>query len=126
MLNKQLLTVAVVSILCCAAVQVDGAKPAKGGGGNHIQRGIQLAQENILTPLLTNSARRSKTIRAMRADTQIAARLSPRSANCPRGGRFRGSLHQVSISIGGFCKIHRAGAKGCLRVRGTRSDLIRT
>src|SRR5438094_10488710 len=45
MLNKQLLTVAVVSILCCAAVQVDGAKPAKGGGGNHIQRGIQLAQE---------------------------------------------------------------------------------
>ena len=44
MLNKQLLTVAVVSILCCAAVQVDGAKPAKGGGGNHIQRGIQLAQ----------------------------------------------------------------------------------
>ena len=45
MLNKQLLTVTVVSILCCAAVQVDGAKPAKGGGGNHIQRGIQLAQE---------------------------------------------------------------------------------
>ena len=45
MLNKQLHTVAVVSILCCAAIQVDGAKPAKGGGGNHIQRGIQLAQE---------------------------------------------------------------------------------
>ena len=46
MLNKQPLTVAIVSVLCCAAVQVDGAKPAKGdGGGNHIQRGIQLAQE---------------------------------------------------------------------------------
>jgi len=45
MLNKQLITVAIVSILCCAAVHVDGAKPAKGGGGNHIQRGIQLAQE---------------------------------------------------------------------------------
>jgi len=47
MLNKQLLTVAIVSILCCVAVQVDGAKPAKGGGGggNHMQRGIQLAQE---------------------------------------------------------------------------------
>src|SRR5437773_8927483 len=45
MLNKQLHTVAVVSILCCAAVHVDAAKPAKGGGGNHMQRGIQLAQE---------------------------------------------------------------------------------
>ena len=46
MLNKQSLTVAIVLVLGCAAVQVDGAKPAKGGGGgNHIQRGIQLAQE---------------------------------------------------------------------------------
>src|SRR4029078_6591171 len=46
MLNKQSLTVAIFSVLCCAAVNVDGAKPAKGGGGgNHIQRGIQLAQE---------------------------------------------------------------------------------
>ena len=46
MSNKQLLTVAIASILCCAAVHVDGAKPAKGGGGgNHMQRGIQLAQE---------------------------------------------------------------------------------
>src|SRR6476646_4612493 len=45
MLNKQPLAVAMVSVICCAAVQVDGAKPAKGGGGNHIQRGIQLAQE---------------------------------------------------------------------------------
>ena len=45
MLNKQPITVAIVSVLCCAAVQVDGAKPAKGGGGNHMQRGIQLAQE---------------------------------------------------------------------------------
>src|SRR5438270_9008451 len=45
MLNKQPITVAIVSVLCCAAVQVHAAKPAKGGGGNHIQRGIQLAQE---------------------------------------------------------------------------------
>jgi tetratricopeptide (TPR) repeat protein len=45
MLNKQPLAIAMVSVLCCAAVQVDGAKPAKGGGANHIQRGIQLAQE---------------------------------------------------------------------------------
>ncbi len=46
MLNKQPLIVVIVSVLCCAAVQVDGAKPAKkDSGGNHIQRGIQLAQE---------------------------------------------------------------------------------
>src|SRR5262245_66552154 len=46
MLNKQLLTFAIVSVLCCAALHVDGAKPAKGGGGgNHMQKGIQLAQE---------------------------------------------------------------------------------
>ena len=47
MLNKQLLTFVIVSVLCCAALHVDGAKPAKGGGGggNHMQRGIQLAQE---------------------------------------------------------------------------------
>jgi tetratricopeptide (TPR) repeat protein len=45
MLNKQLISVAIVSVLCCAAVQVDAAKQAKGGGGNHMQRGIQLAQQ---------------------------------------------------------------------------------
>ena len=45
MLNKQPITVAIVTVLCCVAVQVHGAKPAKGGGGNHIQRGIELAQQ---------------------------------------------------------------------------------
>src|SRR5215813_11663982 len=45
MLNKQSFTVAIVSVLCCAGVQVDGAKPAKGGGGNHMQRGIELAEQ---------------------------------------------------------------------------------
>src|SRR5215472_14907554 len=47
MLNKQPLIVAIVSVLCCAAVHVEGAKPAKGGGGggNHMQRGIELAQQ---------------------------------------------------------------------------------
>src|SRR4029078_3149045 len=46
MLTKQSLPVAIVSVLCCAAVNVDGAKPAKGvGGGNHFQRGIQLSQK---------------------------------------------------------------------------------
>ena len=37
MLNNHSLTVAIVSVLCCAAVQVDGAKPPKkDGGGNHM------------------------------------------------------------------------------------------
>src|SRR5690349_23191483 len=46
MLNKQPIIVAIVSVLCCAAVQVDAAKQAKGGGGgNHMQRGIELAQQ---------------------------------------------------------------------------------
>src|SRR5215472_3292912 len=44
MWNKQLITFAIASALCCA-VEVNGAKPAKGGGGNHIQRGIELAQQ---------------------------------------------------------------------------------
>jgi len=45
MWNKQLITFGIASVLCCA-VQVYGAKPAKSsGGGNHMQRGIQLAQE---------------------------------------------------------------------------------
>lgn len=46
MLNKQLLTFAIVSVLC-TGVHVEGAKQPKagGGGGNHMQRGIQLAQE---------------------------------------------------------------------------------
>jgi len=44
MWNKQLITFAIVPVLCCA-VQVEGAKPAKGGGGNHMQRGIELAQQ---------------------------------------------------------------------------------
>src|SRR5919198_735513 len=45
MLKNQPFIVASISILCCAAVQVDAAKTAKGGGGNHMQRGIQLAQQ---------------------------------------------------------------------------------
>jgi len=45
MLNKQPIIVAIVSVLCCAAVQVHGAKPAKGVGGNHMQRGIELAEQ---------------------------------------------------------------------------------
>src|SRR5262249_30538331 len=45
MLNKHPLSVVIVSVFCCAAVQVDGAKPVKGGGGNHMQRGIELAEQ---------------------------------------------------------------------------------
>ena len=47
MLNKHSIIAGIVSLLCCAVVQVGDAKPkAKGGGGNHMQRGIELAKEN--------------------------------------------------------------------------------
>src|SRR5207247_8910459 len=35
----------ILLLLCCAVVQVASAKPAKGGEGNHMQRGIELAQQ---------------------------------------------------------------------------------
>ena len=74
MLKKQPISVAIISVLCCAAVQVDAAKQAKGGGGgNHMQRGIQLAQEKHFDAAADEFGRRSKTIRKIRADMQIAA-----------------------------------------------------
>src|SRR5262249_56140322 len=46
MLNKQAITIGIASLLCCVVVQVAPAKkPAAGGRGNHIQRGIELAQQ---------------------------------------------------------------------------------
>jgi tetratricopeptide (TPR) repeat protein len=46
MLNKQIITIATVSFLWVAAVHIALAKkPAAGGGGNHMQRGIELAQQ---------------------------------------------------------------------------------
>src|SRR5213594_4177985 len=46
MLNKQIITIITVSFLWIAAAQIAFAKkPAKGGGGNHMQRGIELAQQ---------------------------------------------------------------------------------
>lgn len=46
MLNKHPIIAGIVSLLCCVVVQVGDAKPkAKGGGGNHMQRGIELAQQ---------------------------------------------------------------------------------
>src|SRR6184192_3585246 len=46
MLNKQIITIITVSFLWIAAAQIAFAKkPAGGGGGNHMQRGIELAQQ---------------------------------------------------------------------------------
>src|SRR6188508_1139801 len=46
MLNKQTFTVATALFLSLAAVPIDAAKkPAASGGGNHMQRGIELAQQ---------------------------------------------------------------------------------
>jgi Flp pilus assembly protein TadD len=45
MLNKQAITIAIASLLCCAPVQIAPAKKPAGGGANHMQRGIELAQQ---------------------------------------------------------------------------------
>src|SRR5438132_11511825 len=46
MLNKQIITIITVSFLWIAGAQIGLAKkPATGGGGNHMQRGIELAQQ---------------------------------------------------------------------------------
>ncbi|MGE5208229.1 MAG: tetratricopeptide repeat protein, partial [Alphaproteobacteria bacterium] len=45
--NKHLIIAGIMSLLCCAVAQMGDAKPkAKGGGGNHMQRGIELAKQN--------------------------------------------------------------------------------
>ena len=45
MLNKQAITIAIASLLCSASVQIALAKKPTGGGANHMQRGIELAQQ---------------------------------------------------------------------------------
>src|SRR5256714_13975472 len=46
MLNKQIITIITVSFLWIAGAQIAFAKkPAGGGGGNHMQRGIEPAQQ---------------------------------------------------------------------------------
>src|SRR6184192_917537 len=46
MLNKQIITIITVSFLWIAGAQIAFAKkPAGGGGGNHMQLGIELAQQ---------------------------------------------------------------------------------
>src|SRR5438128_11041995 len=45
MLNKQTLTIATALFLWIAAVHIAIAKKPSAGGGNHMQRGIELAQQ---------------------------------------------------------------------------------
>jgi tetratricopeptide (TPR) repeat protein len=45
MLNKQIITIATASFLWLAAVHIALAKKPAAGGGNHMQRGIELAQQ---------------------------------------------------------------------------------
>jgi len=93
----------------------------------HIQRGIHLPRKNILTPLLRISARRSKTIRTMRADNANRGPPIAREHELPSRREIpREPPPGIQAALADFAKIHRAGAEGCLRLRGTRSDLIRT
>src|SRR2546430_3619385 len=45
MLNKQIITIATASLLSLAAAHIAFTKKPAGGGGNHMQRGIELAQQ---------------------------------------------------------------------------------
>src|SRR6266702_1293295 len=45
MLNKQTLTIATALFLSLSAVHIGLAKKPAAGGGNHMQRGIELAQQ---------------------------------------------------------------------------------
>src|SRR2546426_11432745 len=45
MLNKQIITIATASFLSLAAAHIAFTKKPAGGGGNHMQRGIELAQQ---------------------------------------------------------------------------------
>src|SRR6266403_4716079 len=45
MLNKQIITIATASFLWLAVVHIALAKKPAAGGGNHMQRGIDLAQQ---------------------------------------------------------------------------------
>jgi len=83
-----------------------------------------LPRKNILTPLLTNSARRSRQSERCARIRKSRHRLSPGSTNCPSRREIPRSLHQVSSRVGGFCKIHRVAPKDA-PVRGNTVDLIR-
>src|SRR5437773_5199544 len=45
MLDKQIITIATASFLSLTAAHIAFAKKPAGGGGNHMQRGIELAQQ---------------------------------------------------------------------------------
>ncbi len=98
MLNKQTLTTATALFLSLSAVHIGLAKKPAAGGGNHMQRGIELAQQKHF-----DAAREPK-----RCSWLCKPRdgVSPGGKGCCGGGRSGGGLNQISVCNGGFCKIH--------------------
>ena len=79
MLNKQIITIITVSFLWIAGTQIAFAKkPAEGGGGNHMQRGIELAQQKHF-----DAAAEEFTKARMLVATQTAARRIARERALP-------------------------------------------
>jgi len=121
-------TVAVVSILCCAAVRSTQRKH-KGGGRNHIQRGIQLAQKNILTPPQDEFS--EGTIKGQpRTDARDGyanrgQRYHAGSANASRG-RFEGASTRYPTRVGGLCaqQYIELAPKDAYGYRGTRVQTL--
>src|SRR5438034_11259691 len=67
MLNKQIITIATASFLSLAAAHIAFTKKPAGGGGNHMQRGIELAQQKHFDEA---AAEFTKAIQANPKDTR--------------------------------------------------------
>src|SRR6266403_4263666 len=79
MLNKQIITIATASFLWLAVVHIALAKKPAAGGGNHMQRGIELAQQ--------------KHFDAAVAEFTKAIEANPKD---PRGYTNRGTAYRAS------------------------------
>src|SRR5262245_50779926 len=75
-LNEQTITIATALLLCFAGSHVCLAKPpakSAAGAANHMQRGIELAQQKNFPAAITNLPRQLKRTRKMHVVTLIAA-----------------------------------------------------
>src|SRR5437867_8633960 len=104
MLNKQIITIATASFLSLAAAHIAFTKkPA--GGGNHMQRGIELAQQKHFDEAATEF---TKAIQANPKDPRGYANRGTAYRQGARAAAAAGDSEgasQISICDGGFCKI---------------------
>src|SRR5213078_4629642 len=94
MLNKQIITIITVSFLWIAGAQIAFAKkPAAGGGGNHMQRGIELAQQKHFDAAVEEFG---KAIQANPNDSRGYANRGTASRQAARGALAAGDQEGAS------------------------------